>query len=159
MRILLLGLNYAPELTGIGKYSGEMMEWLAERGHEVRVVTTPPYYPAWKVNSNYNSWKYQKEISPAGVRIYRCPVWVPLRPNSIHRMIHLGSFATSSLPIMLASILWRPHLVLAVEPALFGAPSAVLTALLAGSASWLHIQDFELDAAFGLNLLPSGGHS
>jgi len=29
MRVLIYGLNYAPELTGIGKYSGEMTEWLA----------------------------------------------------------------------------------------------------------------------------------
>lgn len=50
MKILLYGVNYAPELTGIGKYSGEMAIWLAEQGHEVRVVTAPPYYPEWKVD-------------------------------------------------------------------------------------------------------------
>ena len=157
MRILLLGLNYSPELTGIGKYSGEMMEWLAERGHEIRVVTTPPYYPSWKVGGEYRCWQYRKEISPAGVQIYRCPLWVPSRPNGISRMVHLGSFATSSLPVMLASILWRPDLVLAIEPAFFGAPSAVLIALLSGAASWLHVQDFEIDAAFHLELLPARG--
>ncbi len=157
MRILLLGLNYAPELTGIGKYSGEMMEWLAGRGHEVRVVTTPPYYPAWKVHQDYNPLAYSREESPAGVRIYRCPLWVPSRPNGLSRLIHLGSFATSSLPVMLASVLWRPDLVLSVEPAFFGAPSAILTAFLCGAASWLHVQDFEIDAAFELNLLPSKG--
>ena len=46
MKILLYGINFAPELTGIGKYTGE----LAARGHEVRVVTAPPYYPAWAVS-------------------------------------------------------------------------------------------------------------
>jgi colanic acid biosynthesis glycosyl transferase WcaI len=157
LRILLLGLNYSPELTGIGKYSGEMMEWLAERGHEVRVITTPPYYPAWKVRDDYRWWQYRKEISPAGVQIFRCPLWVPERPNGITRMVHLGSFATSSLPVMLSSVLWRPHVVLSVEPAFFGAPSAILTAMLSGASSWLHIQDFEIDAAFDLNLLPSQG--
>lgn len=29
MKILLCTLNYTPELTGIGKYSGEMAAWLA----------------------------------------------------------------------------------------------------------------------------------
>jgi colanic acid biosynthesis glycosyl transferase WcaI len=157
LRILLLGLNYSPELTGIGKYSGEMMEWLAARGHDVRVITTPPYYPAWQVRDDYRWWRYCKETSPAGVKIYRCPLWVPKRPNGISRMVHLGSFATSSLPVMLSSVLWRPHLVLAVEPAFFGAPSAILTARFSGAASWLHVQDFEIDAAFDLNLLPSKG--
>jgi colanic acid biosynthesis glycosyl transferase WcaI len=157
LRILLLGLNYAPELTGIGKYSGEMMEWLAERGHDVRVVTAPPYYPAWKVREDYTWWKYRKEVSPAGVHIYRCPLWVPLRPNGIRRLIHLGSFATSSMPIMLALAAWRPHVVLTVEPAFFCAPSTILTALISGAAAWLHIQDFEIDAAFDLGLLPAEG--
>lgn len=46
MKILLYGINYSPELTGIGKYSGEQARWLAEQGHEVRVVTAPPYYPS-----------------------------------------------------------------------------------------------------------------
>jgi len=46
MRILVYGLNYAPELTGIGKFTGEMCSYLAAQGHEVRVITAPPYYPA-----------------------------------------------------------------------------------------------------------------
>jgi colanic acid biosynthesis glycosyl transferase WcaI len=157
LRILLLGLNYSPELTGIGKYSGEMMEWLAERGHEVRVVTAPPYYPAWKVREDYRWWEYGVETSPAGVRIYRCPLWVPERPNGLSRMLHLGSFATSTLPVMLRLAAWHPDVVLTVEPAFFCAPTTILTALLSGGASWLHIQDFEIDAAFDLELLPSGG--
>jgi colanic acid biosynthesis glycosyl transferase WcaI len=157
LRILLLGLNYSPELTGIGKYSGEMMEWLATRGHEVRVVTAPPYYPAWKVRADYRWWEYRVETSPAGARIYRCPLWVPKRPSGFRRMLHLGSFASSSLPLMLGLAAWRPDVVLTVEPAFFCAPTAILTALLSGGAAWLHIQDFEIDAAFDLELLPGGG--
>ena len=42
MEILLYGINFAPELTGIGKYTGELAAWLAARGHDVRVVTAPP---------------------------------------------------------------------------------------------------------------------
>ena len=45
MKILVYGINYSPELTGIGKYTGEMVEWLAAQGHEVRVINAPPYYP------------------------------------------------------------------------------------------------------------------
>lgn len=157
LRILLLGLNYAPELTGIGKYSGEMMEWLAARGHDVRVVTAPPYYPVWKVHEDYKWWRYCKETSPAGVHIYRCPVWVPARPSGLSRTVHLGSFATSSLPVMLALAAWRPHVVLTVEPAFLCAPATLLTAFLSGAAAWLHVQDFEIDAAFDLELLPAEG--
>lgn len=157
MRLLFLGLNYAPELTGIGKYSGEMMEWFAARGHDVRVVTAPPYYPTWRVNRGYSQWRYEREVSPAGAVIYRCPLWVPQRPTGFKRILHLSSFALSSLPVMLASAAWKPDVVLTVEPAFACAPVALLAARLCGAPAWLHIQDFEIDAAFDLGLLPSGG--
>ena len=53
MRILIHGINFSPELTGIGKYTGEMAEWLATQGHEIRVVTAPPYYPQWQLAEGY----------------------------------------------------------------------------------------------------------
>lgn len=31
MKILVYGINYSPELTGIGKYTGEMVEWMASQ--------------------------------------------------------------------------------------------------------------------------------
>lgn len=37
-------------------YSGEMAEWLAAQGHEVRVVTAPPYYPQWR-GADPNRWR------------------------------------------------------------------------------------------------------
>lgn len=157
MRLLFLGLNYAPELTGIGKYSGEMMEWLAARGHEVQVVTTPPYYPAWRVSEAYSWWRYRRERSAAGAEIHRCPLWVPVKPSGVSRVVHLSSFAASSLPVMLALASRRPDVVLTVEPAFTCAPVALLSALLAGVPAWLHVQDFEVDAAFDLGLLPAGG--
>ena len=60
MKILIYGVNYAPELTGIGKYSGEMAEWLAAQGHEVRVVTAPPYYPEWSVGEGYSAAGFKR---------------------------------------------------------------------------------------------------
>ena len=45
MKIIIYGINYYPELTGIGKYTGEMDEYIASKGHDVRVITAPPYYP------------------------------------------------------------------------------------------------------------------
>lgn len=133
------------------------MEWLAARGHEVRVVTTPPYYPAWKVSEGHSQWRYRKETSPAGAIIYRCPLWVPSSPKGLNRVVHLSSFAASSLPVMLAQSGWRPHMVLTVEPAFTCAPVALLAARFCGAPAWLHVQDFEIDAAFDLGLLPPGG--
>src|SRR5674476_962973 len=65
MRILIHGITFSPELTGIGKYSGEMAEWLAAHGHEVRVVTAPPYYPQWRVAEGYSGARYKREFVTA----------------------------------------------------------------------------------------------
>ena len=161
LRILLHGINYSPELTGIGKYSGEMAEWLAARGHGVRVVTAPPYYPAWRVRTDYRAWSYKTEPGngPDDVRVYRCPIYVPRRPSGNTRLLHLGSFMLSSLPIMLSQAQWRPDVVLTVEPTLLSSIAGVTTARLAEAVAWLHVQDFEVDAAFGLGLLPGEGRA
>lgn len=157
VRILVYGLNYAPELTGIGKYTGEMAAWLAKRGHEVHVVAAPPYYPAWRIWDDYKGKPYRTERSDAGVVVRRTPLYVPERPNGHKRIAHLFSFMIGSIPVMLREIFWQPQLVFTVEPTFFGAPLAMLVARTCGAASWLHVQDFEVDAAFDLGLLPPEG--
>lgn len=154
MRIVIYGINYRPELTGIGKYTGEMAEWLSQQGHEVCVVTAPPYYPEWKVSNEYSSLFYRHEIIN-GMNVWRCPLWVPSRPTGLKRILHLASFALSSFPVMLSHIFWKPNIILVVEPPLFCAPTTLLTALLCSARSWLHVQDFEVDAAFDLGILTS----
>jgi colanic acid biosynthesis glycosyl transferase WcaI len=154
MRILIYGLNYAPELTGTGKYTTEMAEALAEGGHEVRVVCAPPYYPDWKVGEGYRSWTHRVETRN-GVRVWRAPLWVPKKPNGKKRMLHLASFALGSLPALVAHAMWRPHVVMTIAPSLANAPGALALARLTGARTWLHIQDYEVDAAFDLGLLKS----
>jgi colanic acid biosynthesis glycosyl transferase WcaI len=205
MRVLIHGLNFAPELVGVGKFSGEMAEWLAASGHDVLVVTAPPFNPAARVFSGFSAWRYTREsrsydpaaeagkprsipttsgplaasrgvtvtesspstgllvseaqsnhaTSTGSLSVCRCPLWVPRSPSAGKRLVHLVSFALSSSFIMLRQASWRPDVVVVVEPTLFCAPSAWLTARLSGAKSWLHVQDFETDAAFELGLLKS----
>lgn len=155
MKVLLYGINFAPELTGIGKYTGEMAAWLAKAGHDVRVVTAPPYYPDWRVAKGYRAGRYTHEVWE-GIRVWRAPLWVPARPSGLKRLLHLASFALSSLPVMLRQLLWRPDVVWVVEPPLVCAPTAWCVARLARARAWLHIQDYEVDAAFSLGLLKGG---
>lgn len=155
MKILLYGINFAPELTGIGKYTGEMVEQLLADGYKVRVITAPPYYPDWKMQAGFETSRYVTSDLAANTRITRCPIWIPRRVTGLTRLIHLASFALSSLPVMLRQAFWRPNVVVVVVPALFCAPAAWLTARLCGARVWLHVQDFEVDAAFDLGILKS----
>lgn len=152
MKILLYSANFAPEPTGIGKYSGEMAAWLAVQGHQVRVVAAPPYYPAWQLGAGYGWPPYRRE-QWQGVDVWRAPLWVPRNPGGMLRVLHLLTFALSSLPVMLLQVFWRPDVVMTVAPAFVCAPVGWLTARLSGAKAWLHIQDFEVDVAFQMGLL------
>ena len=154
MRILIHGINYFPELTGIGKYSGEMAKYFSDHGHEVRVITAPPYYPQWHVQEGYSAWNYRRELCD-GIDVFRCPIWIPSRLTGITRVLHLASFVIFSFPIMMIQILWKPDLIIGIAPALLSSLSVLLVSRFTGSLSWLHIQDFELDAAYELGMLPA----
>ncbi|MFN9933408.1 MAG: glycosyltransferase, partial [Cyanobacteriota bacterium] len=91
MKILIYGLNTWPEPVGIGRYTGELSAWLAERGHEVRAIAAPPYFPNWRVGlggevgaPQYRNRYLRERIG--GVRLRRCPLWVPARPNGLTRL-------------------------------------------------------------------------
>ncbi|HZL59308.1 MAG TPA: WcaI family glycosyltransferase [Stellaceae bacterium] len=157
MRILIVGINFAPEITGVGRYTGEMAAWLAAEGHAVTVVATRPYYPEWRRSGGWRHWIWQSE-SRQGCRVIRCPLYVPRRVTGWRRVLHLGSFAASSLPALLARVaLERPDLVMAVAPTLLTAPAALAAARLAGAKAWLHVQDLEIDAAAGLGVIDHAG--
>jgi len=71
--------------------------------------------------------------------------------------VHLISFMLGSLPVMMRQMFWRPHVVFSVVPTFFCVPLTLFVGKSSGAACWLHVQDFEVDAAFELGLLPSQG--
>lgn len=156
MKILLYGLNFSPELTGTGKYTGEMAEWLAMQGHSVDVVTAPPYYPEWRVAPGFSAWRYQRRAMPSTqerVQVLRCPLWVPSKVTGTTRLLHLSSFALSSSLGLIWGLSRKPDLVFVVVPTLLQTPQALILSRLAGVPNWLHVQDFEVDAALGMGMV------
>ena len=157
VRILMVGLNYAPEPVGIGPYSAGMVEALSKAGHDVRVIAGKPYYPSWKTDWRYRRLGYHRSVE-RGVRIVRCPHYVPAKPNGARRIFHHISFALSSFfPAIAVVVRFRPDVVIAVAPSLIAAPTALLAARIAGARSWLHVQDFEVEAAFATGLMDQHG--
>lgn len=152
MKILIYGLHFKPDLIGIGKYTGEMADWLFGRGHEIRVITAPHFYPEWKLE-RYILW-YKKENN--AYLTWRCPIYVPSQPKGFTRLLHLLSFALSSIPILIKNIPWKPDFVISIEPPFFITPLTLIYSKLTKSKSILHIQDLEIDAAYSLNILKKG---
>jgi putative colanic acid biosynthesis glycosyltransferase WcaI len=155
-RLLICCVNYAPEILGTAPYTRDLAHWFAARGWDVRVVTTYPYYPEWLQRRGDPRFAYRVEVG-GGVTVVRCPSWIPAVPTGVKRLAHYASFAASSLPVILGHAAWRPALVLVVAPTLVVAPVALLAAHFSGGNSWLHIQDYEVEVALRLGLLPPAG--
>ena len=48
MKILVWGINYAPEVTGIAPCNVALCEHLRAAGHDAHMLTTFAYYPGWQ---------------------------------------------------------------------------------------------------------------
>lgn len=156
MKILIYGINYAPELTGIGKYTGELASYFASRGDEVEVITAPPYYPHWKVADAYaGSGFLQEDID--GVRVLRTPLYVPEEVSGIKRILHEFSFVFNSLRYWLPRY-FRPYdCIICVSPP-FHLPFLALPHVLLHDTPVInHIQDLQVDAARDLGIIKHDG--
>ena len=158
-KVLIVGLNYAPEPVGIGPYTQGLAQALAEAGAEVSAVVAKPYYPQWQTAPGYAGGGWREELDGA-VKVIRCPIYVPAEPSGLKRIVHLTSFMVSALYPALRAVLrgrTRPDLVITVAPALLGIPTAWLAARLAGARLWIHVQDFEVEAALATGLMRGTG--
>jgi glycosyltransferase involved in cell wall biosynthesis len=96
-RLRIVGINYAPESTGIAPYTTGLAEHLAAAGHEVAVVTGLPHYPAWRIAPGYGG-RMSREETQGGVRVRRRAHYVPTTPSATHRAVYEGTFLASALP-------------------------------------------------------------
>jgi colanic acid biosynthesis glycosyl transferase WcaI len=156
MKILVWGINYAPETTGIGPCNTALCEHLRGVGHEVEMVTTFPYYPAWQKRPEDRGAVWRRD-EHNGVVVHRCwhyvPAWNQVRAGSRwwRRIIHEATFVMTSLPRVVT--LARPDLLIVVSPPLLLGPAAWLAAWLCGTRYLFHVQDLQPDAALGTGLL------
>ncbi|MDF2805342.1 MAG: hypothetical protein K0S43_288 [Cellulosimicrobium sp.] len=121
--MLVLGANYSPEPTGNAPYTSALSRALVARGADVRVITTFPHYPGWKVQDGYSGWSRSETID--GVAVLRVRHYVPATPTPLRRLLAELSFGVRS-----AAARWPDaDVVLLVSPSLFSA--AVASARLA----------------------------
>ncbi|RZM11709.1 MAG: colanic acid biosynthesis glycosyltransferase WcaI, partial [Pedobacter sp.] len=153
MKILIYGINYSPELTGIGKYTGEMGSWLAQEGQQVDVITTLPYYPEWAVHpSHKGKWWFTEQID--GANVHRCPFYVPETVTSAKRILHEFSFMLSSLFFWLPVFFGKRYdVVICLSPPFHLGLIPVFYSKLRRVPLWCHIQDLQIDMAKDLGMI------
>jgi colanic acid biosynthesis glycosyl transferase WcaI len=154
-RILIFGINSHPELTGIGRYTGEMVDWMIEQGYEVTMVTAFPYYPYWTIQSPYNGKFYKKEISKDGkLTVYRCPLYVPSEPTGLKRLLHEASFFLSAFFAVFVLLFKKTHdVTIAIAPPFHLGFLALFYRLFKKTKIIYHIQDLQIAAAKELGIL------
>jgi colanic acid biosynthesis glycosyl transferase WcaI len=160
--ILLIGYNFNPEPTGIGKYNGEMISWLGEKGYDCSVITTYPYYPYWKVQEPYYNSRFwykteeQKLSSGKSIKVHRCPVYVPENPTGLKRILLDLSFLISATMKILYLIPQKKFdYVITVVPSFQFGLLGILYKVFRKSLFLYHIQDLQIEAARDLKLIKS----
>ena len=157
MRILVTGINYWPELVGIGKYTYGLTRMLASQGHSLAVITTYPYFPSGHKYSNLihdNSHLHD-------ICIIRCISLGSHLSHGLDRIVRYITFGISSLlQIFYQFTRRKPELILIVVPSiasLFAATIgiSILRVVSPTTKVWVHYQDLEIEAARSLNLIRS----
>lgn len=150
MRVLVMGMNYVPEKTGIGPFTAEMCEHWVQLGHQVKVVTIFPHFPEWKTHSDYKGKLYQSEVTN-GVELKRCYVYVPSKRTTIRRIVYDTSLPLATfLPALFAG---RFDAVVCISPPIQLGVTAHLLSRIDRAPLILVIQDLLPDAAIALNML------
>jgi colanic acid biosynthesis glycosyl transferase WcaI len=121
LRVAILGVNYAPERSGIAPYTAGVARGLSDLGHEVRVLTSFPHYPEWR---RVRERPFTARQGHEGVMVSRLRHYVPTNPTGARRALFETSFGAR-----LATTAWgRPDVVIAVSPALISSAIAVARA-------------------------------
>lgn len=145
MRIALLSIHYAPEVTGIGPYSAELAQGLADRGHDVRVTTAFTFYPEWTSRIPRGTWLHRTEALH-GVRVTRCRIYLPQAAGLWRRLVHELSWAASAFPVAVRNLRWAEAW-LVVTPAFGSALVGAALARFGRARVHLHVQDLVPDVA------------
>lgn len=160
-KILLIAGNYFPEVTGIGRYNSEMIDWLADNGFDCTVISTYPHYPHWEIQSPYNKRKFlftkeeKTTLKDNKITIYRCPHYVPANPTGKKRILFdLSFFAATTLRLISLSGKKYDYIINVTPPLTLGFIAALYKKI-SGAAFLYHIQDLQVDLARDLNMISS----
>jgi colanic acid biosynthesis glycosyl transferase WcaI len=150
MRVIVWGINYAPEFTGIAPHSVALCEFLDQEGHDVEMVTSFPYYPTWQKRPEDRGRFYRTDVINR-VPVHRCWHFVPARVSALKRIAHEASFVFTSTSRVLC--LPQPDVFVVVSPPLLLGAAAWVVGKLKRAPYVFHVQDMQPDAAVGLGML------
>lgn len=121
--VCVVGINFAPESTGIAPYTTALARAVHAAGATVRVVTGIPHYPQWAVTDpRYTRGRLWRE-SFEGVPVVRVTHHVPRTADLVGRAKMESSFLRSVVPVLRRT---PADAVVAVTPSLAAPVAAAL---------------------------------
>jgi len=139
--VLMIGINYRPETTGIAPYTTDLTEHLAASGHRMTVITGFAHYPAWRLERGEHRLRASELRN--GVRVLRRRHYVPTSQSAVRRAVYEGSFLIHGA----LSRPERPDVIFGVIPSLSGGLLARFFAARARAPYGLIVQDLMAPAA------------
>ncbi|MCZ2846580.1 glycosyltransferase family 4 protein [Modestobacter sp. VKM Ac-2978] len=136
LKVVVVGLNYAPETTGIAPYTTGLARHLSRAEHDVTVVAGHPHYPEWQLHPGYEVPRSPED--DRGVHLIRVAHPVPANPHGLARVWMEVVFA---LRAGLHLIRARPAVVVVVSPAMLALLPAVLLGRVLGFRVGVIVQD------------------
>jgi colanic acid biosynthesis glycosyl transferase WcaI len=151
LRILVSGVNYAPELTGIGPYTTGLAEHLATQGHEVIVATTFPFAPLWRWFDPPPRWRTRERLN--GVDVWRTKVVLPTRRTTASRIVFDSSIGLTSA--LTALSIPRVDVTICLSPPIQTTLAAAAVRFKLGRLV-MFVQDLPTEAAHSVGMLKKG---
>lgn len=151
MRILILSQYYPPENTLI---SPAIARYLAQEGHQVRVLTGYPNYPEGRLFDGFEQhWRWHER--DAAVDVLRVPLYVDHSQRAVRRSLNYLSFGASAATAR--GFARGADVVYIYATQMTPALGPWLWRLTGGAPYVLHVQDLWPDSITGSSLVQGGG--
>lgn len=148
MRIAIVSQYYPPERITLVPM---LARALAERGHEIRVVTGFPNYPDGKLFDGFRQ-RFGHDESDQGIPVRRVPLLISHSQNPLGRVLNYVSFGLSALSASRFTrdadvvYIYATQMTAAIAPAVWQR--------FRGQPYVLHVQDLWPESIVGANMLP-----
>lgn len=152
MKLLVVSQFFSPDITAAAFRIADTVTHVADRGHEVRVITARPHKAQVAGGA--------PETSPEGLaKVYRTPIADVGAGGLLRYVIHYASFAAGCVGhgVKLCARRWRPDVIWATSPPLTAAFAGRILAGLFRCPLVLDVRDIWPDSAVSAGQLSPGG--
>ena len=115
MRLLVLCPHYAPDVAPTGDVMTAIVSELARRGHQIRVVTSLPWYRQHRVESGWRGRPVRSGVAHGGVKVTRVHPFPTAKGSVAARAVGFAGFTALAAATAVAAR-DRPDAVLAMSP-------------------------------------------